>query len=82
MEDEPRVEAIIAAIEETVNGLYGAADVDGATMWCRGKTVLVREANGSTTGWREMTTDDVDALHAAFAIDRETWARQHARVLK
>ena len=82
MEDEPKVEALIAAIEETVGGLWGAAQIGTATMWCRGKQVLVREADGATTGWREMTTNDVDALHHGFAIDRETWARQHTRVLK
>jgi ABC-type microcin C transport system permease subunit YejB len=81
-EGEPKVEAIVAAIEENVNGLWGAAQVGTATMWCQGKQVLVREADGSTDGWRAMTPEDVDALHHAFGIDRATWARQHTRVLR
>lgn len=83
MDEEPKVEAIVAAIEETVNGLFGAAQLpSGATMWCRGKEVLVREADGSTAGWRAMTPEDVEALYKAFAIDKSTWARQHTRVLR
>jgi hypothetical protein len=82
-EGGPKVEVIVAAIEETVSGLFGAAQLpSGATMWCRGKDVLVREADGSTGGWRAMTPEDVDALHHAYAIDRGTWGRQHTRVLR
>lgn len=82
MDEEPRVEAIVAAIEENVNGLWGAAQVGTATWWCQGKRVLVRAEDGSTDGWRAMTPEDVEALYKAFAIDKSTWARQHTRVLR
>ena len=73
----------ITAIEETVHGLFGAAQCgDGTTIWCRGKMVLERMCDGSGSNWRPMTMDDVDRLLASGAIDDGAHARMEVRLMQ
>ena len=73
----------IAAIEETVDGLYGAADMGGGvTMWCRRKEVLERHERRADGHWRPMLFEDVQRLHAVGAIDRGVMDRMEVRLLR
>lgn len=72
----------VAAVEETVRGLFGAAEVQpGRTLWLRGKHVSERR-NGQPEGpWRRMTVDDLNLLVGARAIDQPAADRQEIRLL-
>ena len=73
---------LIAAIEETVAGLFGAADMGGGlTMWCRRKQVLERHEASPHGKWRPMTFEDVRRLHAVGAIDQDVMDRMEIRLL-
>lgn len=82
-ESRGQVEIMLAAVEETVGGLFGAVMVGGdRTLWLRGRRVIERLSDGSTPGLRWMTEADVRELHAAGAIDDATMDRQLVRVLR
>ncbi len=73
----------IAAIEETVDGLFGAADMGGGvTMWCRRRHVLERHEGRADGAWRLMTMEDVRRLHAVGAIDQGCVDRMDMRLLR
>ncbi len=74
---------MIAAIEETVDGLFGAADMGGGvTMWCRRRQVLERHERRAEGQWRPMTMEDVQRLHAVGAIDQGCLDRMEIRLLR
>lgn len=73
----------ISAIEETVHGLFGAAQSsDGTTIWCRGRQVLERGPDGTVSGWRAMTMEDVEGLLALGAIDKGVRDRMEIRLMR
>jgi hypothetical protein len=73
----------IATIEETVGGLFGAADMGGGvTMWCRRRHVLERHEQRADGQWRPMEMEDVRRLHAVGAIDRACLDRMEIRLLR